>query len=236
MRFTFCLFFLLAIDSPFSSATEPLPLLMAEDFENGMNHWQTTDPDRSKPFWTIEPLFMQGQRNHVLRVHGKSNYQPPHRSPHSIALWKDLVVGDLELTVDVQNTNVNAGPHRDLCLFWGYQDPAHFYYVHFGAKPDPHACQIFIVNDAPRTKITVNQATGTPWSVGWHRLKVVRKVEDGTIGVFFDSMDKPLMTAQDKTFTWGQVGLGTFDDHGNFDNIVLRGVKVSRPVTKLGCR
>jgi hypothetical protein len=52
----------------------------------------------------------------------------------------------------------------------------------------------------PRTMITVNQATGTPWTEGWHRLKVIRKVEDGTIEVFFDSMDKPLMTAQDKTF------------------------------------
>jgi hypothetical protein len=76
--------------------------------------------------------------------------------------------------------------------------------------------------------ITVNQATGTPWTEGWHRLKVIRKVEDGTIEVFFDSMDKPLMTAQDKTFAWGQVGIGTFDDHGNFDNVVLRGIKVVR--------
>jgi len=27
-------------------------------------------------------------------------------------------------------------------------------------------------------------------------------------------MDKPLMAARDTTFTWGQIGVGTFDDHG----------------------
>jgi hypothetical protein len=211
-------------------AEEPFPLLVAEGFEHGLGCWRTTDPDPRKPFWRIESFTTRGQPNHVLRVLGQSDYKPPHRSPHSIALWKNLVVGDFELTVDVQNTNVDAGPHRDLCLFWGYQDPAHFYYVHFGAQADPHACQIFIVNDAPRTMITVEQAAGTPWTDDWHRLKVVRKVDEGTIEVFFDAMDTPLMTARDTTFTWGQVGVGTFDDHGNFDNLVLRGRKVVRPI------
>ena len=138
------------------------------------------------------------------------------------------MVGAFELTVRVQETNVNAGPHRDLCIFWGYQDPSHFYYVHLGAKSDPNACQIFIVNDAARTMITVDKATGTPWTDDWHTVKVVHNIEDGSMKVFFDDMDKPLMTARDKTFTWGQVGLGTFDDHGNFDDFELRGAKVEK--------
>jgi hypothetical protein len=230
MRYVYCLYLVLATSASLSNAHEPLPLVVAEGYEEGMGDWQTTDPEGRKPFWSIESLAMHGQKNHVMRVLGKSNYQPPQRSPHSIALRKDIVVGDFELVVDVQNTRVDAGPHRDLCLFWGYQDPSHFYYVHFGAKPDPHACQIFIVNDAPRTMITVDQAKGTPWTDGWHRLKVVRNVESGMMKVYFDAMDKPLMTAQDRTFTWGQIGIGTFDDHGNFDNLVLRGVKVPRPM------
>ena len=59
-------------------------------------------------------------------------------------------------------------------------------------------------------------------------MKVVRRVEDGTMNVYFDDMEKPFMTAKDKTFTWGQVGIGTFDDHGNFDDITLRGVRVEK--------
>jgi hypothetical protein len=41
--------------------------------------------------------------------------------------------------------------------------------------------------------------------------------------VYFDNMQTPVMTARDKTFTWGQIGIGTFDDNGNFDDITLRG-------------
>lgn len=202
------------------AAERELPVVFEENFEKGMKRWQTTDPKGAEPVWKIEKK--EGGHKNVLRVTGKSTYEPPHRSPHSIALVKDLKVGDFELTAKVQNTNPTAGAHRDLCIFWGYQDPSHFYYVHFGALPDPHACQIFIVNDAPRKMITVDQSKGTPWTDGWHDVKVVRKVEDGTIEVYFDDMKKPVMTAKDKTFGAGLVGIGTFDDNGNFDDVVVK--------------
>ncbi|HEX2475643.1 MAG TPA: hypothetical protein VHK01_12910 [Lacipirellulaceae bacterium] len=217
---------LVSVLTAVSAAERELPVLLEEDFEQGMDRWQTTDPDDAEPVWKIIEVGKPG--NHALRVTGTSKYQPPYRSPHSIALLKDIVAGDFELTARVQETNVDAGPHRDLCIFWGYQDPSHFYYVHFGAQADPHACQIFIVNDAPRKMITVHEAKGTPWTEGWHTVKVVRRVNDGTINVYFDDMEKPFMTAKDKTFTWGQVGVGTFDDHGNFDDITLRGVRVEQ--------
>ncbi len=217
---------LVTASTALAAAEREFPLLLEEDFERGMNRWQTTDPDNVDPVWKIIEVGKPG--NHALRVTGTSKYQPPHRSPHSIALLKDVVVGDFELSARVQETNVDAGPHRDLCVFWGYQDPSHFYYVHFGAQADPHACQIFIVNDAPRKMITMHEAKGTPWTEGWHTVKVVRHIDDGTIDVYFDDMTKPFMTAKDKNFTWGQVGIGTFDDHGNFDDITLRGVRVER--------
>ena len=46
------------------------------------------------------------------------------------------------------------------------------------------------------------------------------------IQIFFDDMKTPVMEATDKTFTWGRVGVGSFDDTGNWDDIVLRGKKV----------
>jgi hypothetical protein len=226
-------------------ADEPqLPLLLQEDFESGMARWQPTDADLASSVWRIElrgaggspaskvPVTKAGEptaataNNYVLRVTGQSKYEPPHRSPHSIVWLKDIVVKDFVLTARVQNTRPDAGDHRDLCLFWGYQDPAHYYYVHLGAKPDPNACQIFIVNGAPRTAITVDKAKGTPWTNGWHNVKVVRRAADGTMAVYFDDMQKPLMTARDTTFGAGRIGLGTFDDHGNFDDVTLRGERV----------
>jgi hypothetical protein len=208
-------------------AAETLPLLYADDFENGMERWQTVDPDQSKlSFKVVDLKDAEGKPTKALRALGTSTYQPKHRSPPNFALLKEMVVGDFELTAKVQSTNVKAGPHRDMCVFWGYQDPTHFYYVHLGAKADPHACQIFIVNDAPRVAITQKEAEGTPWTKGWHDVKVVRRASDGTTEVYFDDMDEPMMTAHDNTFAWGQVGLGTFDDNGNWDDFELHGVVI----------
>jgi hypothetical protein len=205
-----------------ADAETELPVVFHDDFENGMRHWQTTDPDPADSVWEV---VMGGgsTKNHVLRVKGASKYEPPFRSPLSIAWLKDVKVGDFEITARVQNTNPSGGNHRDLCFFWGHQSPSEFYYVHFGAKADPHACQIFIVNNDKRTMITKDQAEGTPWTDGWHNVKIVRHVADGTMNVYFDDMTKPLMTAKDTTFGAGEIGLGTFDDSGNFDDFVLRG-------------
>jgi hypothetical protein len=218
-----------ALSSPTRAVAADLDVVFEDDFEKGMDNWQTTDPDPSESVWKVVPAetHSDDKENHVLRVTGMSKYQPPYRSPHSIAWLKDTKVGDFELTARVQNTNPSGGAHRDLCVFWGRQSPAEFYYVHFGAKADPHACQIFIVNNDKRTMITRDQALGTPWTEGWHDIKVVRRVADGTVEVFFDDMNKPLMTARDTTFGAGEIGLGTFDDSGNFDDVVLRAKRVA---------
>ena len=207
-----------------------LPLLVKEDFEKGADRWEPTDKKRlpEKQVWKI--IDVPGGK--AFRVTGKAKYKPRVRSPHSIAWLKDVTVGDFEMTVRVQSTNVKAGAHRDLCLFWGKQSRSRFYYVHLGLgadAKDPNANQIFIVNAKPRTPITKKRNMKLAWDEKWHVVKVVRRVADGTILVYFDNMKKPYMTAVDKTFAWGEVGLGTFDDNGNFDDFELRGIAVEKP-------
>jgi len=196
-----------------------LPLVFEEDFDKGADQWQPTDPNA----WKVT----ETDRGKVYSQHKGSKYRPPHRSPHNISLLEDVKVGDFDLKLKVQSTCRDYG-HRDVCLFFGYQDPAHFYYVHLGKNPDPHSCQIMIVNDAPRTMITKNKPTGVPWDDEWHDVKIVRRVADGTIEVYFDDMTKPIMVAENKTFNWGRIGLGTFDDTANFDDIKLYGKKVQK--------
>ena len=57
-------------------------------------------------------------------------------------------------------------------------------------------------------------------------MKIIRKPADGTIEIYFDDLQKPVMTAIDKTFAHGRIGVGTFDDTADWDDIVLRGKKV----------
>ncbi|QEG36853.1 hypothetical protein [Bythopirellula goksoeyrii] len=205
---------------------EELPLLVQDSFEEGMSLWETSDPESGPQTWEVIQV-ENPDENSVLRSRGGSEYKPPHRSPWNIALLKETAVGDFVLTVRGQNTNYDAGGHRDLCIFWGYQDPAHFYYVHLGAVPDPHSCQIFIVDGADRKAITEKESKGTPWSRDWHELKVARNTETGEMAVYFDDMNEPVMTANNKKFSWGRVGIGTFDDNGNFDDFKLRGMEVT---------
>ena len=54
--------------------------------------------------------------------------------------------------------------------------------AHLGKKTDDHANQIFIVNAAPRQKISTTTTPGTNWDDAWHHVKIVRRVADGPCG------------------------------------------------------
>lgn len=197
------------------------PLLYQADFEDSKtDQWAPSDAKA----WKIEDQ----EGNKVLHQFQQSKVQTPVRSPFNRSVVKDLVVSDFILDVQLQST-ARDYPHRSLCLFFGYQDPAHLYYVHFGQQTDDHANQIFIVNNEPRKKISTETTAGTPWDNKWHHARIVRNVETGSIEVYFDDMEKPVMRAVDKTFTWGEVGVGSFDDTGRFDQVLVYGRKVQKP-------
>ena len=202
-----------------------LPLLFTDDFESGQtDRWQPTDPQ----CWRIE----QQAENHVYsQFNKKSSYRPPVRSPLHRSLVRDILVGNFVLDVRLQSTHPDYG-HRDLCLFFGYQDDAHLYYVHLGKKTDNSANQIFIVNGKDRVKISSRTTAGTNWDDQWHHARISRDVKIGMIDVFFDDMDEAIMQAVDKTFTQGRVGVGSFDDTGNFDHVRIYGEHVAQPTDK----
>ncbi|MBA4017065.1 MAG: hypothetical protein C0483_07835 [Pirellula sp.] len=203
--------------APQYAAAAELQLLFEEGFENGADHWKPTDAAAWK-------IIDSGKSGKAYSLFQQSKYKPPHRSPFNIALLDDVEVTEFRIEADVLSTAREYG-HRSMVMVFGYQDPAHFYYVHFGKQMDDHANQIFIVNDAPRIKISKTTTEGTPWNDEWHHVKIERNPGTGDIKIFFDDMEKPTMTAVDKTFTWGKVGLGSFDDVGNWDNVKLWGAK-----------
>ena len=47
------------------------------------------------------------------------------------------------------------------------------------------------------------------------------RLKKGTIEVYFDDMTKPHMSVVDKTYGKGRIGIGSFDDMNDFDNIKL---------------
>ena len=153
-------------------ADESRPLVFQDDFEKGAERWQPTD----EKAWKITKT----DKGSVYSQFAQSKYSPPHRSPLNISLVKDLDVTDFVLEAKVQSTGKDNA-HRDACLFFGYQDPKHFYYVHIAKAADDHANQIFIVDDAPRKKISLTSTKGTPWDDNRHHVKIVRDTKSARL-------------------------------------------------------
>jgi hypothetical protein len=151
----------------------------------------------------------------------KSSYTPKHRSPVHIAILRNYPVTDFVLDMELQSTT-EPYDHQDLCLFFGFQSPEKYYYVHIAKKADMNAHNVFIVNAADRKNIAKETTKGVEWKKDtWHKVRLLRQGTTGTIEVYFDDLTKPIMKAEDKTFGRGYVGFGSFDDTGRFRNLKL---------------
>jgi len=206
-----CLFF--SISASVVVADDPGSVLFQDDFQAGTERWEFLDPQT----WKLT----ETDGNKTIEItERKSKYKPPVRSPGHVALIKDLDASSFEITFKVRSTK-DTGNHRDCCVFFNYIDDQHFYYVHLGAKPDPHSGQIMIVKEAPRKAMTQNENL-TPWDDKWHNVKVSRDAKSGTIDIYFDDMENVHMHVVDKTFAKGRIGIGSFDDLNEFDDVVVR--------------
>ncbi len=194
-------------------------LVYSQNFEGSTAESQFVATDSNA--WRIGSLSSPSGATKTLELHQQSQYKPPHRSPFNMAYIDSLLVGDFILDVKLLQTGREYG-HRDMCLFFGYQDPAHFYYVHMATATDDHAHNIFIVNDAPRIKISKRTTKGVEWGTKiWHHVRLVRKASTGLIQVYYDDMETPIMEATDKSFQSGHIGFGSFDDTGMIDDIKI---------------
>jgi len=194
---------------------EGYELVYAQDFERPQAYrdFEMSDPSA----WRIGS---NKEGSKTLELFGESEYRGRVRSPFNIALIKDLDVGDFVLEANLSQSGREYG-HRDLCLFFNVNSPTNFYYVHIASVADDNANNIFLVNDEPRTNIATKTTTGTDWGEtnSWHKVRIERVTESGSIKIFFDG--EHIMETTDTHFVNGRIGFGSFDDTGQFDNIKI---------------
>ena len=107
-------------------------------------------------------------------------------------------------------------------MFFNFRDSSEFYYVHLASKADQNAHNVFIVNQSPRTNIAKQTTDGIRWIDNhWHHVRLERISSTGSIKVFFDDMENPVMVAENDLFKTGLLGVGSFDDSGKIDNIEI---------------
>ncbi|UCE20713.1 MAG: hypothetical protein JSV46_00305 [Candidatus Aminicenantes bacterium] len=195
-----------------------LHLLASDDFEDGRAEgWQPNIPEN----WQVVEI--DGSMVYELVSPGKFGEI---RGPTSWSILSEHDVTSFVLTGRLKCKAEESNPHRDMCIIFHFQNPTHFYYVHFSASSDGLHNIIGLVNGADRIKVNSEPQGESVFRLtdkDWHSFKVTCDAETGEMKAFLDDMDTPILTARDKTLTHGFVGIGSFDDTGYFDDIILRG-------------
>jgi hypothetical protein len=201
-------------------ALEQLPLLASSDFENGQaSGWEPSDPAH----WRV--VRQDDSFVYELAAPGK---QGSVRAPTSWSLLAGHDVTSFIFTGRLKSAADPANANPDQCVFFHSQDPAHLYYVHFSARSDELHNIIGLVNGADRVKVNSEppgKSTFRLTDTNWHPFKVSYDSETGRIEAFLDDMERPILTAVDKTLDHGRVGVGSYDDTGCFDDLKLWGIE-----------
>jgi len=180
------------------------------DFESGdLSHWQFPYPED----WVI---LAEGP-NHYL--HMQRNREPGvPRRPLQFARLRKANVGSFALETRIRREG------KSMIIVFNYVDTLHFYYAHLSVDrgtAQPVHNGIFIVNGEPRKRIAATEADPALPDREWHTVRLRRDVPSGSIEVFADDRKEPLFKVIDHMFTCGEIGIGSFDETGDFDDIRL---------------
>lgn len=188
----------------------------ADSFEHGLDQFQLVGSDT----WRIAT---DDAGNAYLELPKPGKLRPGVRRPGAYVLVKDRRWQDVTITLRAKSLRPSTVKGRDVVVVFGWQDDTHFYYTHLSndSNNKTHNVIVKVVGDH-RTPLQLEQKPEPRLSDGWHTLRVTHQ-SAGTIRVYVDDLEAPLMTAQDADYSAGAVGCGTFDDPAAFDDLVVEG-------------
>jgi hypothetical protein len=181
-----------------------------DNFSSGkLDAWTLPFPED----WAVKE---EGPLHYLHMLRSRDPLVP--RRPQQFALLNGVTVGSFTLETRVRREG------SSMMIVLNYVDTLHFYYTHLskdpGAKIDVHN-GIFLVDGAPRRRIAGLEATPALPDANWHKVRVERDVTSGSIKVFVDGGPQPRFSVVDNTFKCGQVGLGSFDETGDYTDFKL---------------
>jgi hypothetical protein len=149
----------------------------------------------------------------------------PIRRPAALAILKTEPLKQVTLKAELRSTAPQDVIRRDLNLIFGYESPSRFYYVHLSGITDAVHHGIFLVAGSDRRRIDDGKGRPQLKDQDWHRVRLERDGATGRIEIYVDGSKAPVLAASDKTIPVGRVGLGSFDDTGEFRKIEITGSK-----------
>ena len=123
---------------------------------------------------------------------------------------------------------------KSLILVFAYRDNAHFDYAHLSidrATSEPHHNGIFHVYGGERVRISSEEGPAAfPATKRWYHVRLTYDGQSGSVEVVVDGQSIPSLHAIDLSLRSGKVGVGSFDETGDFKNVKIDGVPVASPV------
>jgi hypothetical protein len=150
------------------------------------------------------------------------------RRPQEYGIYDKYEFRSFNLSCRVRIDRDLSTPTRDAVIIFGRRDNTHMYYAHLSSiansvhnnlvRLDGETRQVLIPKaEQPKPAIADKE---------WHKVDVQRDCDTGDIKVYVDAFqrdDPPLFHAVDKTYDWGFIGVGSFDDHASFTHLMIEG-------------
>jgi hypothetical protein len=162
-------------------------------------------------------------KDHMLVLTKAGTPGGPIRRPSALAVLTSDPLVRADVQVEMRSTAPEEVKNRDLEIIFGYESPSRFYYVHLAGITDPNHNGIFLVDNKDRRRIDDGTAPPQLKDREWHSARLERDGRTGRIEVFVDGSKQPVLKATDATIPSGRVGLGSFDDTGEFRRFSVAG-------------
>jgi hypothetical protein len=173
--------------------------------------------------WTLDGSGTWDVADGSLRLVKAGTPGGPIRRPAALAIFKSDPFTKLTLEAEIKSTAPVDLPVRDVELIFGYESPTRFYYVHLAGITNAVHNGIFVVADADRRRLDTPDSLPQMKDQAWHRVRLERDPSTGRIEICVDGSTAPALKATDTTIAAGRVGFGSFDETGEFRNIVVTG-------------
>lgn len=171
--------------------------------------------------WDVQSASDWVVGNNLLQL--KVSAEPPAgqpRRPMKYALLESKPYSKVTVEADVKRNG------RSVIIVYAYQDAAHYDYAHISV--DTAASQnvhngMFHIFGGERVRISSLEGPGSLPTQDWTPVKLVFDGETGHCYVEVNGKRNPSLDAVDLSLRWGRVGIGSFDETGDFRNVKVSG-------------
>ncbi len=187
----------------------PSPITFTDDFEDGdAFDWSPQTASR----WQVSSD--GGSLRYFLNT---TDYEPTGAGVGELSLIRGRRWADFKFECSAKSADAIGGVGAaDLCIIFGYQNSGSYYYINFNGSQG--LTQLIRVHDGGTTVLDTHSPP-TFADANYHSLRVERT--GSQIRAFFDGGQ--ILSANDSFFGEGQIGVGSFNDSGYFDDVSVTG-------------